>query len=71
MLRNVVFNQIRAPVIAPIQKLEVISDFQIKSFKILNEKYKNKNLINSPLSIQILLGLLSNFLSGKSLDEFK
>ena len=71
VLPNVVFNPIRAPVIAPIQKLEVISDFQIKSFKILNEKYKNKNLIYSPLSIQILLGLLSNFLSGKSLDEFK
>ena len=71
VIPNVVFNPIRAPVIAPIQKLEVISDFQIKSFKILNEKYKNKNLIYSPLSIQILLGLLSNFLIGKSLDELK
>ena len=71
VIPNVTFNPIRAPVIAPIQKMEVISDFQIKSFKILNEKYKNKNLIYSPLSVQILLGLLSNFLSGKSFDEFK
>ena len=47
------------------------SDFQIKSFKILNDDYKNKNLIYSPLSLQILLGLLSNGLTGKSLEEIK
>lgn len=48
-----------------------ISDFQIKSFKILNQEYKNKNLIYSPLTLQILLGLLSNGLTGKSLEEIK
>ena len=48
-----------------------ISDFQIKSFKILSESYKNKNLIYSPLTIQILLGLLSNGITGTSFTEFK
>ena len=58
------------PRVAP-QKIEKISDFQIKSFQILNEKYNNKNLIYSPLSIQILLGLFLNALSGKALNELK
>ena len=48
-----------------------IKDFQIKSFQILSEDYQNKNLIYSPLSIQILLGLLANGISDKSLTELK
>ena len=48
-----------------------INDFHINSFKKLNEDYKNKNLIYSPLSIQILLSLLTNGLSGQSLAELK
>ena len=60
------------PLTSFFSKIEThISDFQIKSFKILNENYKNKNLIYSPLTIQILLGLLSNGITGKSLSEFK
>ena len=47
------------------------NDFQFKSFKILNEYFKNSNLLYSPLTIQILLGLLSNGLSGQSLEEIK
>ena len=47
------------------------NDFQFKSFKILNEYHKNNNLLYSPLTIQILLGLLSNGLSGQSLEEIK
>ena len=61
---------IKNPIISNIQNL-FNSEFQIKSFKILNENYKNENLIYSPLSIQITLGLISNFLNGKSLSEFK
>jgi len=47
------------------------NDFQFKSFKILNEYHKNSNLLYSPLTIQILLGLLSNGLTGNSLEEIK
>ena len=47
------------------------NDFQFKSFKILNEYHKNSNLLYSPLNIQILFGLLSNGLSGQSLEEIK
>ena len=57
------------PIILKIENY--INEFQIKSFKILNEEYNNKNLIYSPLSIQLLLGLLSNGITGKSLTEFK
>ena len=48
-----------------------VNNFHINSFKKLNEDYKNKNLIYSPLSIQILLTLLTNGLSGQSLAELK
>ncbi len=47
------------------------NDFQFRSFKILNEYHKNNNLLYSPLTIQIILGLLSNGLTGQSLEEIK
>ena len=47
------------------------SDFQINSFKILNESYKKSNLIYSPLTIQILLYSLSNWVSDQTLNELK
>ena len=47
------------------------SDFQINSFKILNESYKKSNLIYSPLTIQILLSFLSNGVTDPTLNELK
>ena len=47
-------------------------NFQIKSFKILNEKYHNKNLLYCPFPVQLLFTLLANGITpGNALDEIK
>jgi len=45
------------------------SSFQMSFFKEMNKKYKNENLIVSPLSAYQVLGLTANGAKGKTLKE--
>ena len=45
------------------------SSFQISFFKEMNQNYKNKNLIVSPLSAYQVLGLTANGAKGKTQKE--
>ena len=46
--------------------------FQIESFKVLNQKEQNKNLLYCPLSVQLLFTLISNGISEENtLNELK